>query len=90
MTDVIHDRGCYYNEHLSKTSQLIFTPLTCNGKVKKLTWSYVIDIENPRYTRCRSIWVLYVLQLSKRSVIYSGYDAVSKLQKGDVRSGHSN
>ena len=29
----------------------------------------------------------YILQLSKRSVIYSGSDAVSKLQKGDVMWG---
>ena len=38
MTDVIHDRGCYYDEYLSKMSQLIFSPLTYNGEVKKLTW----------------------------------------------------
>ena len=29
MTDVIHDRGCYYDGYLSKMSQLIFPPLLC-------------------------------------------------------------
>ena len=33
MTDVIRDRGCYYDEYLSKMSQLIFLPLTYNGEV---------------------------------------------------------
>ena len=37
MNDVIHDMGCYYDEYLSKMSQLIFPPLTYNGEVKKLT-----------------------------------------------------
>ena len=37
MTDVIHDRGSYYDEYLSKMSQLIFPPLAYNGEVKKLT-----------------------------------------------------
>ena len=33
MTDIMHDRDCYYDEYLSKMSQLIFPPLTYNGQV---------------------------------------------------------
>ena len=41
MTDVIHDMGCYYDEYLSKMSQLIFPPsgqeidLTLGHRYKK-------------------------------------------------------
>ena len=47
-------------------------------------------IKNLKYTSCRVLWAYKILQLSKRSVIYPGSDAVLKLQKGDVRSGHWN
>ena len=54
-----------------------------------LTLGHRYKKKNPRYASCGSLWAHCILQLSKRSVIDSGSDAVSKLQKDDVRSGHS-
>ena len=70
---------------------LVF-PLTYNGDVKKLTSPQVIHIKirETQVEHSYGLRAYYILQLSKSSVIYSLADTVSKLQKGDVRWGHSN
>ena len=46
---------------------LIFSPLTYNGEVTKLTWPKVTDIKNLKYTNCRYPWSYCTLWVSKSS-----------------------
>ena len=65
-------------------------PLNLGSQIRSgAKWPY--GYKKIRYLQLvGSYGLYYIMQLSKRSVIQSGSDTVSKLQTSDVRSCHSN
>ena len=67
---------------------LIFSPLTYNGEVTKLTWPKVTDIKNPKYTNCRHPCSYCTLWVSKSSDHWCVFGTMSNFEKRNLRSGH--
>ena len=67
---------------------LIFSPLTYNGEVTKLTWPKVTDIKNPKYTNCRHLCPYCTLRVSKSSDHWCAFGTMSNFEKRNLRSGH--
>ena len=67
---------------------LIFSPLTYNGEVTKLTWPKVTDIKNPKYTNCRHLRPYRTLRVSKSSDHWCAFGTMSNFEKRNLRSGH--
>ena len=67
---------------------LIFSPLTYNGEVTKLTWPQVNDIKNPKYTNRRHLCPYCTMQVSKSSDHWCAFGTMSNFEKRNMRSGH--
>ena len=67
---------------------LIFSPLTYNGEVTKLTWPKVTDIKNPKYTNCRHLCPYCTLRVLKSSDHWCAFGTMSNFEKRNLRSGH--
>ena len=67
---------------------LIFSPLTYNGEVTKLTWPKVTDIKNPKYTNCRHLCPYCAMRVSKSSDHWCAFGTMSNFEKTqlEVRS----
>ena len=67
---------------------LIFSPLTYNGEVTKLTWPQVNDIKNPKYTNRRHLCPYCTMRVSKSSDHWCALGTMSNFEKRNLRSGH--
>ena len=67
---------------------LIFSPLSYNGEVTKLTWPKVTDIKNTKYTTCRHLCPYCTLRVSKGSDHWCAFGTMSNFKKRNLRSCH--
>ena len=67
---------------------LIFSPLTYNGEVTKLTWPQVNNITNPKYTNCRHLCTYCTMRVSKSSDHWCALGTMSNFEKRNLRSDH--
>ena len=67
---------------------LIFSPLTYNGEITKLTRPQVNDIKNLKYTNCRHLCPYCTMRVSKSSDHWCALGTMSNFEKRNLRSGH--
>ena len=67
---------------------LIFSPLTYNGEVTKLTWPKVTDIKNSKYTNCRHLCPYCAMRVSNSLDHWCAFGNMSNFEKRSLRSGH--
>ena len=68
--------------------EVLFSPLTYNGEVTKLTWPKVTDIKNPKYTNCRHLCPYCTLLVSKSFHHWCAFGTMSNFEKRNLRPGH--
>ena len=66
----------------------MFSPLTYNGEVTKLTWPKVTDIKNLKYTNYRHLCPYCAMRVSKSSFHWCAFGKMSNFEKHSLRSGH--